>query len=267
MTLTTTEDRGKVPVTASVVLIGDELLSGQTRDINLPWIAQFLNDIGVQTVAAEIIPDRHEAIIGVLGRLREQTDYVITTGGIGPTHDDITAEAVARLFGVSLSINAEARQRLEDHYGTTRLTSARLRMARIPEGARLIDNPVSIAPGFEIGNIFVLAGVPNIMQAMLTGAAGRFRGGRRLLVTGVYAYGGEGIFSASLERLQGRYADATIGSYPIYRHDGTFATRLIARCYDVEQLKRVEADLLALVGDAGIEVELLSAEAIMKPES
>jgi len=162
-------------VRAGVLVIGDEILSGRTKDQNIGYIAEFLTNLGIEVAEARVVPDDEARIIAALDEMRAAYDYVLTTGGIGPTHDDITADCVARAFGVDISENDEALAMLASRFPSHELTEARRRMARIPHGARLVENPVSMAPGFEIGNVFVMAGVPAIMQAMLDNVAGRLR--------------------------------------------------------------------------------------------
>src|SRR5690606_16701790 len=165
-------------VKAAVLLIGDELLSGRTQDVNLQAIAKFLAPLGVQVAEARIVSDEIAHIVSAVNDLRAKYDYVFTTGGIGPTHDDKTADAIAAAFGVNIDVRDDARAILEAHYkGPSNLNDARLRMARIPDGATLIANPVSRAPGFQLGNVFVLAGVPSIMRGMLQDIAHRIEGG------------------------------------------------------------------------------------------
>ena len=214
-------------VTACVLLIGDEILSGRTRDSNLAYIANHLNKIGIQVREARVIPDVEATIVAVLNEVRARYDYVFTTGGIGPTHDDITADAVAKAFGVGIDHHPEAVRILGDHYKATggEFTAARMRMARLPEGATMIENPLSKAPGFQIGNVFVMAGVPMVMQVMLDSLSGRLKGGatmRSLTVTGQI---GEGTIAEKLGELQARHPDIGIGSYPYYRGKSFGTTR------------------------------------------
>ncbi|HXZ15603.1 MAG TPA: competence/damage-inducible protein A, partial [Roseiarcus sp.] len=174
-------------VTAAVLVIGDEILSGRTKDKNIGYIAEYLARIGVDLKEARVVPDVEEEIVAALNALRARYDYVITTGGIGPTHDDITADAVARAFGVPIGEDPRAIAIMLERYAEADLTPARRRMARMPEGAVLIENPISRAPGFRIGNVFVLAGVPSVMQAMLDGAVKEMRTGAVMQVATVEA--------------------------------------------------------------------------------
>ena len=170
-------------VTAALIIIGNEILSGRTKDANLPHLATELNSVGVRLAEVRVIPDIEAEIIATVNALRAKFDYVFTTGGIGPTHDDITAESIAKAFELPLTQHPEALRRLQHHYNDNglELTAARLRMANTPEGASLIDNPISTAPGFRVGNVFVMAGVPKIMQAMLASLKDQLHGGQPML--------------------------------------------------------------------------------------
>ncbi|HUD52270.1 competence/damage-inducible protein A [Parvibaculum sp.] len=241
-------------VTACVVLIGDEILSGRTRDSNLSYISGHLNQIGVQVREARIIPDVEETIVSVINEVRARHDYVFTTGGIGPTHDDITADAIARAFGVPIGPHPEAMAILETHYRETggEFTEARKRMARIPEGASLIANPLSKAPGFQIGNVFVMAGVPMVMQVMLDSLTPRLEGGATMRSRTVSGQIGEGTIAEKLGALQKRYPDVVIGSYPYYRGK-IFGTSLVMRGVDAGLLDEVAGEAAALIRGFGIE--------------
>ena len=237
-------------VTACVLVIGNEILSGRTQDVNLNYLAKGLNEAGVRLREARVIPDVADAIIAAVNEVRANFDYVFTTGGIGPTHDDITAECVARAFGVALVLDPEARRILESRYRPGDLNEARLRMAHIPQGASLVANPISGAPGFRIGNVFVLAGVPQIMQAMFDGVAGSLRGGRPVLARTVTSGLAEGVLAEGLTEIQARYGDIDIGSYPWYRR-GAFGTSLVLRGTDAERLGLATAEVAELVTALG----------------
>ncbi len=243
--------------TAAVLIIGNEILSGRTQDTNLSFIAKFLGGIGVRLREARVVPDVEAEIVAAINALRDRYTYVFTTGGIGPTHDDITAECVAKAFGVALIQNPEARRRLEDHYkGTDMLNAARLRMANTPEGATLIDNPVSSAPGFQIGNVFVMAGVPMIMQAMLRGLQNRLAGGAPVLARTVISGIPEGTLAEGLGAIQTAYGEAVdIGSYPFFRQ-GKISTSLVLRGTDAALLDKAAADVADLVRRNGGEPEV-----------
>lgn len=239
-------------VTAAMVIIGNEILSGRTQDKNLAYAAAKLNEFGIQMREVRIIPDVEQTIIATVNELRRECHYVFTTGGIGPTHDDITAEAIAKAFGVPIKIDPMARALLEEHYGAGNLTEARLRMARVPEGAVLIDNPLSRAPGFQIGNVLVMAGVPAVMEAMIDSVAPRLLGGKPVLSRTVMALIRESDIAVGLGALQEKYSTVEIGSYPFFRKNQVGAN-LVMRGTDAEMLERVVVDLKALIRDLGAE--------------
>ena len=237
-------------VTASVLIIGNEILSGRTQDANLGYIAVGLNEVGVTLREARVIPDIPEVIIATVNELRAKYDYVFTTGGIGPTHDDITSENVAKAFGVPWTLHPEAHKIFLDHYKPGELNEARLRMAHTPEGASLIINPVSRAPGFRIGNVFVMAGIPRVMQAMFDAIKHDLKGGRPMLSRSVSCHLPEGIIAKGLGEIQIRFADLDIGSYPFYRR-GEFGTSLVLRGRDADRLAAGTAEVVALVQGLG----------------
>jgi molybdenum cofactor synthesis domain-containing protein len=239
-------------VTAAVLVIGNEILSGRTRDSNLYYLATGLTGIGIRLREARVIPDDEAEIVKAVNDCRARYDYVITTGGIGPTHDDITAECVAKAFGVKLIRNPAAVARLDRHYEPGMLNEARLRMANTPEGATLIDNPISAAPGFQIGNVFVLAGVPSIMQAMFDGLKGRLKGGAPVLSRTVSAFVGEGTIAEGLGALQQRYPDLEIGSYPHFR-SGRFGASFVLRGTDRDRIAAAATELHGLIRALGAE--------------
>jgi molybdenum cofactor synthesis domain-containing protein len=239
-------------VTAAVLVIGNEILSGRTKDANLNHLATELNSIGVRLLEARVVADVPEAIVKAVNELRAAYDYVFTTGGIGPTHDDITSECVAQAFGMSLITDPRAVRLLTNHYGEANLTEARLRMAHVPEGATLIDNPVSTAPGFQIGNVFVLAGVPAICRAMFDGLKGKLKTGDKVLSVTVSGYVGEGVIAKGLGALQGRFAMLEIGSYPFFRQ-GKFGASFVLRGTDNAALKSAAEELRALIRSLGAE--------------
>lgn len=251
------ENAPETAPTAAVLIIGNEILSGRTQDTNLSFIATFLGGIGVRLREARVVPDVEAEIVAAVNALRARHTYVFTTGGIGPTHDDITAECVAKAFGVPLVQNPEARRRLEAHYqGTGMLNAARLRMANTPEGAVLIDNPVSSAPGFQIGNVFVMAGVPAIMQAMLGGLRNRLVGGPPVLARTVLCGVPEGTLADGLGAIQAKYGAAVdIGSYPAFRQ-GRISTSLVLRGTDAALLDKAAAEVADLVRGHGGEPEV-----------
>ena len=243
-------------VTAALVVIGNEILSGRTRDVNVAYLARQLTAMGINLAEVRMVRDEERAIIAAVNTLRAGHDYVFTTGGIGPTHDDITCEAVARAFNLPYRVNPEAKRILEDFYeGTGRaLNEARMRMAHTPEGASLIDNPVSRAPGFRVENVHVLAGIPAVMRAMFESVAPTLEGGRRVKSREVSVLLGEGDVAARLEALQARYPALEIGSYPFVR-DGAFGTTLVLRGTDEDEIARAAGELCADLRDLGGEPE------------
>lgn len=246
-------------VTAALIIIGNEVLSGRTHDKNLPHLAEKLNEAGIKMVEARVIPDIPETIVATVQTLSAQVDYVFTTGGIGPTHDDITADCVAEAFGVPLLEHPEARRRLEIHYKNSghELNEARLRMARVPEGGTLIDNPVSAAPGFRIGNVHVMAGVPKIMQAMLDGILPTLTGGRPMQAVTIRSSMAEGHVAAGLGRLAEAYPSVDIGSYPAWTQTA-FKLSIVLRSQDEADLAACADAVEALVTELGGTPERLS---------
>ena len=236
-------DEGRV--TAAVLIIGDEILSGRTQDTNLRDIARYLNVIGVDLAEARTVSDVLDEIVDALNALRSRYDYVITTGGIGPTHDDITADAVAAAFGVELHEHPDIIAMMSARWGGE-LNAARRRMARVPVGGELVKNPVQGPPGFTIGNVFTLAGVPQIMRGMLEDVGPRMRGGRPTVSKTVRVEGsGEGVIAAPLEAV-------SLGSYPFFGAEG-YGSNLVLRGRDPGQLVEVVDELIAALRGAGID--------------
>lgn len=234
-------------VRAGVILIGDELLSGRTQDTNLGTIAKFLAPLGVEVGEARIIADDKAGIVKTIRDLSARFDYVFTTGGIGPTHDDITADCVAEAFQRDISERDDAVQELLKRYDVSELNAARRRMARIPDGASLIKNPVSQAPGFQTENVFTLAGVPSIMKAMLADIAHRIKGGAEVFSITVTAENiGEGDAAALLAEIEANHEGVSIGSYPFFNED-LRGVSFVARSRDKAVLKTVENALKVLV--------------------
>jgi molybdenum cofactor synthesis domain-containing protein len=245
---------GPTTVTAAILVIGDEILSGRTKDRNVGYIAEYLARIGVDVREARVVPDIEDEIVAAVNALRTRYDYVVTTGGIGPTHDDITADAVARAFGVSIGEDPRALAVMMERYLPADLNPARRRMARIPAGADLIDNPISKAPGFRIGNVIVLAGVPSVMQAMLDFAAKTLNTGAVMLVNTVDADSiPEGRYGEPLGAIAAAHPEVTIGSYPAFK-DGRFNNQIVVRGKVEEAVaaarKAVETMVSALRSDA-----------------
>lgn len=258
-------------VTACLILIGNEILSGRTQDLNLAFIAKGLNALGVQMREARVIPDVRETIIETLNECRAAFDYVFTTGGIGPTHDDITSECVAAAFGVGMYrdaatvelLAARTRQRGQE------MNEARLRMATFPEGAELLKNEISAAPGYKIGNVFVMAGVPRIMQAMFEEAKQHITGGSRVMSRGLVVDLGEGTIAEGLALVQARYRDIDIGSYPQMRQRVGFRVSVVLRGTEAENLDRAHAEVMQVMRDLGgnpVEEDPERAQASAEPD-
>ena len=241
-------------VTACVLVIGNEILSGRTQDKNIRFLASGLNEIGVRLREVRVIPDLREVIVATLNECRAAFDYVLTTGGIGPTHDDITSECVAEAFGVSMYRDPRVVELLQSYMKAGELNEARLRMATFPEGAELVHNPVSAAPGYRIGNVFVFAGVPQIMQAMFEGAKHQLLGGAPMRARAVSVMLGEGAIAEDLGKLQARYPDIDIGSYPAMRQR-RFGVSVVLRGTDVAKLDQALAELKKMLIALGGEPE------------
>ncbi len=241
-------------VTAALIIIGNEVLSGRTRDANLLFIARRLVELGIRLAEVRVIADEEDAIIAAVNQCRAAHDVVFTTGGIGPTHDDITSASVARAFGVPLVRDPGALALLERHYRDGNLNEARLKMADIPDGASLIHNPVSKAPGFQMENVFVLAGVPSIMEAMFDGIKDRLPGGEVVKSKTITAFITEGDLAGPLGRLQDEFPAVEMGSYPFFR-TGRLGSSLVLRSADEPELKAAAERLRALIRDLGGEPE------------
>ena len=231
--------------TAGLLLIGDEILSGRTKDKNLGYVADFLTALGIDLMEARVVADIEDDIVAALNALRVRYSYVFTTGGIGPTHDDITADAVAKTFGVPIDHDPRAVAILNAHYDPGMLNEARMRMARIPLGASLIENPVSKAPGFRLENVFVMAGVPKIMQAMLESLKPQLERGAPMLSVTVTAFIGEGDLAKPLKEIQDRYREVVIGSYP-FEEQGKYGSHLVLRSRHAAKLAEAAAEVEAM---------------------
>ena len=236
--------------TAAVLLIGDEILSGRTKDRNLGYIADYLTALGIDLKEARVVADQEDDIVAAVNALRSRYTYVFTTGGIGPTHDDITADAVAQAFGVEISHDPEAVRILEAYFREIgrEPNEARMRMARVPAGACLIHNAVSKAPGFQMENVFVMAGVPKIMQTMLEEITPRLARGTQMQSRSVEFLGGEGDVAKPLADIQRRFPRVSIGSYPFQSVHG-FATNLVLRSRDMEDLEGAYAAVAAVAAE------------------
>jgi len=238
------------PVTAGLAIIGNEILSGRTRDANLQFLGEELNKLGIRLSEVRVVSDIPDAIVEAVNTLRQRYDYVFTTGGIGPTHDDITSECVAKAFDLDFGPNPEAVALLSAHYAARgdEFTPARQRMANTPVDAVLIDNPISVAPGFQIENVFVLPGVPRIMQAMFAGIRGRLSGGRQMVSRTVSSLVPEGTAGGPLGELQARYPDTEIGSYPLNDRPGA---NIVIRAEDPARADAAAKDVFAMLKDLG----------------
>ena len=237
-------------VTTAVLIIGDEILSGRTQDTNLNFIAKYLGTYGVDIAETRVVPDIKEEIIAALNALRTRYDYVITTGGIGPTHDDITADSVAEAFGVKLYEHPEIIAMMQARW-QGELNAARRRMARVPEGGTLVKNGVQGPPGFQIGNVFVLAGVPMVMRSMMDDVVPKMRTGAVVISRTVKVDGaGEGVIAEPLEALAKSRPELSIGSYPFYGQ-GTYGSNLVVRGRDAALVERTVDELIAALADIG----------------
>lgn len=242
----------KGDVIACLLIIGDEILSGRTQDANLAYLARWLNVQGIQLGEVRVLPDDEAIIVEALNAVRTRYDYVFTTGGIGPTHDDITVDSVAKALGVPVIHHPDAVAMLEAYYKGA-LTERRLRMARTPEGAGLIASPGGGAPGVQIGNIFLLAGIPSVARGMLEGLAGKLAGGRTVLSRTVGVFAPESAIAHSLEELQNANADVSIGSYPLMV-DGRYGANLVIRSPDQDRVDAVAGEIVAQFRIEGLEV-------------
>jgi molybdenum cofactor synthesis domain-containing protein len=240
-------------VTCAVLIIGDEILSGRTQDTNLASIARYLAQYGVDVAEARVIGDIEEEIVETLNHLRAKYDYVITTGGIGPTHDDITADCVAKAFGVALHEDESIIAMMRARFNGEEPNDARRRMARIPDGGDLVINPVNGPPGFTIGNVFVLAGVPSIMRGMLADVGPRMRTGAVVISKTIRVDGsGEGVIAAPLEAVAKAHPDLSLGSYPFFTPDG-YGSNLVVRGRDGPQVEVTVAELIVALREVGVE--------------
>lgn len=233
--------------TAAILIIGDEILSGRTRDSNMHFLAGELTRVGIDLKEVRVVSDERDAIIAAVNALRGAYAHVFTSGGIGPTHDDITADCVAAAFGVGIDVREDARALLGAHYARMgyEFNAARMRMARIPDGATLIENPVSVAPGFSIGNVHVMAGVPSVFQAMVAGLLPTLTGGAPLLSQSLRILRAEGEIAGPLGELAAEYPDLSMGSYPFNR-DGVLGANVVIRGTDGARVEAAMVRLAAL---------------------
>ena len=235
-------------VTAAVLVIGNEILSGRTQDVNLSHIAIVLGEQGVRVREARVVPDVEDVIVAAVNDARERFDYVFTTGGIGPTHDDITAESIAKAFDVPLVVSEAIAERIRGRPAPPEVMESRLLMARIPQGAALIDNPTGGPQGFRMGNVFVMAGIPSVMQAMLSTVT--VEGGAVVRSRSVTAYLGESQVATGLTQVQARHPQIDLGSYPFSR-DGRYGTTLVMRGTNPDELAAMLEEVKQLIVDAG----------------
>ena len=235
---------------AALIIIGNEILSGRTKDKNLAYLAEWLNEIGIQLYEVRVIRDDEKEIIDCVNLLRKKFNYVFTTGGIGPTHDDITTESIAKAFDVELETNPEALKILQGYYKKGDLNEARLKMTLLPKGAQLVENPVTKAPGFKMDNVFVMAGIPSIMQGMLEGARVFLETGTKMSSKSIDVFMPESFVAAELSQIQDNYLNVEIGSYP-FNKDGKFGTSLVMRSADLEALDRCEIEVAEMIKKLG----------------
>src|ERR1700761_3324073 len=236
--------------TAAVLIIGNEILSGRTQDVNLNWIANRLTARGIRLAEARVVPDVEDEIVDAVRALSGRYTYLFTTGGIGPTHDDITVDAIAKAFDRRVIVHPEAERRLIAHYGAGEVTPGRLRMARTPEGAELIENAVSGAPGIRVENVFIMAGVPAIMRAMIDHIVPTLPGGPIVLSRSIACLIGESILAEPLGAIQDAHPEVDIGSYPWFR-TGQFGVSLVARGIDPAALDTVVGEISAMIRSLG----------------
>ncbi len=242
---------------AAILIIGDEILSGRTQDGNSGYIARFLGVLGIDCAEIRVVPDVEADIVAALNALRSRYDLVFTTGGIGPTHDDITADAVAKAFDVDIGYHPQAYAALAARYAPGDFNDMRKRMARIPHGAELINNAASIAPGFHIGNVYVLAGVPSVMRAMMESLSGGLPRGVPVTAVTVSALVAEGLVAPGLAAVQAAHADVAIGSYPFYHASGP-GVQLVTRGRDRHAVERAARAIESLLTELGVEPSRVS---------
>ena len=233
-------------VTACIIIIGNEILSGRTQDMNLSFLGKRLDELGIRLAEARVIHDEEDDIIKTINECRQRYNYVFTTGGIGPTHDDITAATIARAFDVRLVRNQDAVARLEKYYESGGINAAKLRMANIPAGAILIDNPISGAPGFHLENVFVMAGVPMILQVMFEGITDQLTGGDPVLTANIATNLSESVLAEDLGKLQNRYPDVSIGSYPYFRNN-RLGVNLVMRTTDADRISCLADEIKEMI--------------------
>ncbi len=243
-------------VTAAIVIIGDEILSGRTRDQNTSYIASHLGAIGITLCEVRIIPDIETRIVETVNSLRVQYTYVFTTGGIGPTHDDITADSIARAFEVPIDINERALNMMRQRYKEEDLRGARLRMARIPAGAELIENSISHTPGFMLENVIVMAGIPDIMQVMLEAVLPNLRSGQPFLTMTIHVIAPESQIAVPLKEVQKQFDDLTLGSYPFFENN-QLGAHLVMRSTNIASLTVARDMLMTKLRDGQLDPRIV----------
>jgi molybdenum cofactor synthesis domain-containing protein len=241
-------------VTAALLVIGDEILSGRTKDKNIGTIADHCTMIGVRLREVRVVADVEDEIVAAVNELRHRHTYLFTTGGIGPTHDDITADSIAKAFGVPIDHHPEVKEIMLAHFARrgVEATPARMRMARIPHGATIVPNKVSIAPGFKLDNVIVMAGIPTVMQVMLDAVTPELRTGRKMLSVTIELLKPEGEIASPLEQSQKAFADVSMGSYPFVRDGRLYGTELVLRSTDPDRLAAADSDLRSRLAGAGL---------------
>ena len=242
--------------TAGIIIIGDEILSGRTKDTNINWIANELNIIGIRLVEARIIADDIDTIVETINSFTKKFSYVFSCGGIGPTHDDITTECIAKAFDIKIEVNKDALRRLEVHYKKLKveLNESRIKMAKIPIGAELIDNPVSSAPGYIVKNVYVLPGVPKILQAMFTGLEDKICGINNMISKNIIVHSAEGEIADFLENIQNEFNEVSIGSYPYFRPPEV-GTNIVLRSLDINLINKASLAILKKLTEYKIQFE------------
>jgi molybdenum cofactor synthesis domain-containing protein len=241
-------------VTACLLIIGDEVLSGRTKDANLQFLGQELNEIGIRMSEARIISDNEDVIVNTVNEVRAKYDYVFTSGGIGPTHDDITTACVAKAFGVDVHRHPGAVEIFHALYKPEDLNETRWKMAETPIGADLIQNPVSTPPGFKMENVYVMAGIPRVMQGMFGTFKDSLEGGEKLLSRSIPTYAKEGDMGKHLKELQKAHPDVEIGSYPFFQKNGGTGVRIALRHPEMARINEVVEEVIALIHELGEEV-------------
>ena len=242
-------------VTAAILVIGDEILSGRTKDKNIGYIADHCTAIGIQLKEVRVVADVEGDIVSAVNALRARYTYVFSTGGIGPTHDDITADCMAKAFGVGIDHHPEVKALLLENFKRRNVepTAARMRMARIPDGAEIVENKVSVAPGFKLGNVIVMAGIPSVMQVMLDSVTPRLKTGRKMLAVEIELLRPEGEIAELFAETQAEFPDVSMGSYPFNREARVFGTQLVLRSTDPDRLAAAEARLRQRLREKGIQ--------------